>query len=78
MLRYRGEHVMRKGEIDEVAFLRGTFTREIRIAHRAEFADSPIRFFPLFSKDAFAYATSCGYPTVRRKAPFYTKGDIVR
>lgn len=60
VLRYRGEHVLRKGEVDEVAFLRGAFTTEIRIAHRAEFADSPLRFFPLFSKDAFAYATSDG------------------
>lgn len=77
VLRYRGEHQLKKEELKMVSFLRGTFTTEIRIQHSSDVADSPIRFFPLFSPDAFASAKQLGFPVEERRAPFYTKGDFI-
>lgn len=77
MLRYRGDHVLKKEELKMVSFLRGTFTTEIRIQHISDVSDSPIRFFPLFSRDAFTTAKALGLPVEERRAPFYTKGDII-
>ncbi len=60
-----------------LSFLRGAFLTEIRIEHRSADTDSPIRFFPLFAKDAFSFVKECGLPCEQRKAPFYTPGDLV-
>lgn len=77
VLRFRGVHMIEKAELEMISFLRGSFTTEIRIAHRSECADSPIRFFPLFSADALPYAKEHGFPVEERSAPFYTKGDFI-
>ncbi len=61
-----------------VSFLRGSFTTEIRIEHVSDLADSPIRFFPLFSADAFSFTKQHGFTVEERRAPFYTKGDLMR
>ena len=77
VLWYRGEHPLKKEELKMVSFLRGTFTTEVRIQHTSDVAESPIRFFPLFSRDAFATAKALGLPVEERRAPFYTKGDLI-
>ena len=77
VLLFRGESVFEKSELEMLSFLRGSFTTEIRIAHSSDCADSPIRFFPLFSADALSYAREHGYPVEERRAPFYTKDDFI-
>jgi hypothetical protein len=77
VLRYRDGYVFAKEDLKLIRFLRGTFTTEIRIEHRSVVSDSPIRFFPLFSRDAFAYAKQLGLPVEEARAPFYTKGDFL-
>jgi hypothetical protein len=77
ILRYRGERAIPKEEVEVLSFLRGSFTTEIRITHRSDIALSPIRFYPLFSRDMCDFAKSQGYQCEERKAPFYTKGDFV-
>jgi len=77
VLRYRGEHCLKKEDLKVVSFLRGSFMTEVRIEHTSDVADSPIRFFPLFSRDAYAHARSLGLPCEEKRAPFYTKGDLI-
>lgn len=77
ILRYRGEHMLMKHQLVMVSFLCGSFMTEIRIEHTSDTADSPIRFFPLFSSDAYTCAAELGLPCEEKRAPFYTKGDIM-
>ncbi len=77
VLRYRGEHELKKHELKMVSFLRGTFTTEVRIEHTSDVADSPIRFFPLFSSDAYLHAKHLGLPCEQKRTPFFTRGDLI-